>query len=196
MEIEAHRTLRRLLPRLTERYAGQMPLADWQTFTRRLEQHFPRLFGLLLALYAERYDFFYHLEAMLAAGAQAWLERPAELKALDAAREADPHWFQSNRMLGGVCYVDLFAGDLAGLHAKLPYFKELGLTYLHLMPLFQAPAGNNDGGYAVSSYRDVNPALGTMAQLDSEPSTDEINTSPVSTMRLARDGNSLPSASV
>ena len=165
MEIEAHRTLRRLLPRLTERYAGQMPPADWQTFTRRLEQHFPRLFGLLLALYAERYDFFYHLEAMLAAGAQAWLERPAELKALDAAREADPHWFQSNRMLGGVCYVDLFAGDLAGLHAKLPYFKELGLTYLHLMPLFQAPAGNNDGGYAVSSYRDVNPALGSLAEL-------------------------------
>ena len=94
-----------------------------------------------------------------------WLARPAELQALDAAREADPTWFQSERMLGGVCYVDLFAGDLAGLRAKIPYFKELGLTYLHLMPLFRAPAGNSDGGYAVSSYRDVNPALGTMAEL-------------------------------
>ncbi|QLQ05900.1 MAG: hypothetical protein HZY76_07385 [Anaerolineae bacterium] len=68
-------------------------------------------------------------------------------------------------MLGAVCYVDLFAGNLDGIYAKIPYFEELGLTYLHLMPLFATPAGNNDGGYAVSSYRAVNPALGTMEQL-------------------------------
>ena len=61
-------------------------------------------------------------------------------------------------MVGGVCYVDLFAGDLAGLREQLPYFKELGLTYLHLMPLFDAPEGNSDGGYAISSYRRVSPA--------------------------------------
>ena len=76
-----------------------------------------------------------------------------------------PDWFQSQQMLGGVCYVDLFAGDLAGIRERIPYFKELGLTYLHLMPLFPAPQGNSDGGYAVSSYREVNPALGTMAEL-------------------------------
>ncbi|MBP7692330.1 MAG: hypothetical protein KA764_10450, partial [Anaerolineales bacterium] len=68
-------------------------------------------------------------------------------------------------MLGGVCYVDLFAGDLSGLRAKLPYLKELGLTYLHLMPLFKVPAGNSDGGYAVSSYREVHAPLGTLAEL-------------------------------
>ncbi len=68
-------------------------------------------------------------------------------------------------MLGGVCYVDLFAGDLQGLRQKIPYFKELDLTYLHLMPLFRVPVGENDGGYAVSSYREVNPALGTMPEL-------------------------------
>jgi amylosucrase len=61
--------------------------------------------------------------------------------------------------------VDLFAGNLAGVRARIPYFKELGLTYLHLMPLFDCPAGENDGGYAVSDYRQVNPALGTMAEL-------------------------------
>ena len=83
------------------------------------------------------------------------------LKALDAAREGDDRWFQSQQMLGGVCYVDLFAGNLAGIRAKLPYFQELGLTYLHLMPFFKAPVPENDGGYAVSSYREVNPALGT-----------------------------------
>jgi amylosucrase len=61
--------------------------------------------------------------------------------------------------------VDLFAGDLAGLRARIPYLKELGVAYLHLMPPFLAPAGNSDGGYAVSSYREINPALGTMADL-------------------------------
>jgi amylosucrase len=45
------------------------------------------------------------------------------------------------------------------------YFKELGLSYLHLTPLFRCPEGNSDGGYAVSSYREVHPALGTMGGL-------------------------------
>ena len=35
------------------------------------------------------------------------------------------------------------------------------------MPLFKAPEGENDGGYAVSSYREVHPPLGTMQQLAS-----------------------------
>jgi amylosucrase/maltose alpha-D-glucosyltransferase/alpha-amylase len=33
------------------------------------------------------------------------------------------------------------------------------------MPLFKVPEGDNDGGYAVSSYREVNEKLGTMEQL-------------------------------
>ncbi len=33
------------------------------------------------------------------------------------------------------------------------------------MPLFGAPEGENDGGYAVSDYRQVEPSLGTMADL-------------------------------
>ena len=75
-------------------------------------------------------------------------------------REAQPGWFYSNRMLGGVCYVNLFSGDLTKMRSKIPYFKELGITYLHLMPLFQVPADENDGGYAVSSYREVDADAG------------------------------------
>ena len=33
------------------------------------------------------------------------------------------------------------------------------------MPLFKCPEGDNDGGYAISSYREINPELGTMADL-------------------------------
>lgn len=160
-------SLERLLPRLHARYAQEIqadPLT-WEAFQARLESHFPRLFGLLHGLYGGQYDFFFHLEQLLFGLAQSWLERPAGLKTLDAAREADPAWFRSSRMVGGVLYVDLFSGDLAGVRRRIPYFKELGLTYLHLMPLFRAPQGENDGGYAVSSYREVNPALGAITDL-------------------------------
>lgn len=165
LQLEARRSLNRLLPHLTAEFAEQGSSVAWQTFRRRLDQHFPDLFRLLVTLYGGRYDFFYHLERILALAAQSWLDRPDDLKALDAAREANPTWFQSEQMVGGVCYVDRFAGDLAGLRARIPYFKELGLTYLHLMPLFKAPAENSDGGYAVSDYRQVDARLGTMDDL-------------------------------
>lgn len=167
LEQQAELSLNRLLPRLEStfhREAKADPEA-WQTFLTRLDANFERLFRLLLHLYGQQYDFFYHLEQILTTAARMWLARPAELRALDAAREENPLWFHAQRMMGGVCYVDLFAGDLAGIAQRIPYLKELGLTYLHLMPLFRCPDGDNDGGYAVSSYREVNPALGTMAEL-------------------------------
>ncbi|MCX6030720.1 MAG: alpha-amylase family protein [Chloroflexi bacterium] len=164
MDRRARISLDRLLPRLRAEFTAADPAA-WRVFETRLVANFDHLFGLLLPLYGGQYDFFYWLEQILATAARMWLARPADLRALDAVREADPGWFQSQRMLGGVCYVDLFAGNLAGVRVRLPYFKQLGLTYLHLMPLFACPQGENDGGYAVSSYREVNPALGTMAEL-------------------------------
>ena len=33
------------------------------------------------------------------------------------------------------------------------------------MPPYKCPVPNSDSGYAVSSYREVNPSLGTMADL-------------------------------
>jgi amylosucrase len=161
----AQRSLERLRPRLQARFERESNKEDWAAFDSRLETHFPRLFGLLYELYGQMYDFFYHLERTLEVAAHAWLERPTELKVLDTAREREPNWYQSNQMLGGVCYADLFAGNLAGIREKIPYFKELGLTYLHLMPLFKCPEGESDGGYAVSSYRELKPALGSMAEL-------------------------------
>ncbi|NWF71089.1 MAG: amylosucrase [Chloroflexi bacterium] len=159
---EAYLTLRRLLPRLSPLLP---PGEEGARFLGRLEQHFATVFRCLYLLYNNHYDFFYHLEMILTAAARLYAARPAALKALDQQREANPLWFQSQSMMGGVCYVDLFAGNLQGIRAKIPYFQELGLTYLHLMPLFKSPAGENDGGYAVSSYRDVEPKLGTMAEL-------------------------------
>jgi amylosucrase len=138
---------------------------DGADFRRRLEAHLPDLALLFHRLYGSRRDWLDQLTALVRQAARSWAERPAELKALDAAREQNSGWFLSNKMLGGVCYVDRYAGNLHGVRDRIPYFKELGLTYLHLMPLFLAPEPNSDGGYAVSSYREINPALGTMDQL-------------------------------
>ncbi len=160
-------TLARLLPRLEARLSETVATRpdEWETFRARLDQHFPRLFEHLLTLYGRQYDFFYYLEELVVNMARQWLKRPRALKALDAERESHPDWFQSHEMIGGVCYVDLFAGDLRGLHQKIPYFQELGLTYLHLMPLFKTRPEENDGGYAISDYRTVEPRLGTVDDL-------------------------------
>jgi len=159
---QANLSLNRLLPRIEARLQHS---TDAKPFRERLNQHFSEFFSCFYQLYGDQYDFFYHLEQTFLVLVEMFLERPNDLKRLDQQREANPLWFQSENMMGAVGYVDLFAGDLQGIRERIPYFQELGLTYLHLMPLFKAPESNNDGGYAVSSFREVNPALGTMQQL-------------------------------
>jgi amylosucrase len=96
---------------------------------------------------------------------RAAAERPVALRLLDRRREIDPAWFQRSRMIGYVCYTDRFAGTLAGVRQHLDYLTELGVTYLHLMPLLRPRDGENDGGYAVADYDATDPRLGTMADL-------------------------------
>ena len=134
----------------------------WPAFETRLSGHLPRLCQELAHLYGQRDDFDDFVERLLHTAFQAWSDRPEVLKRQDAEREAEPDWFQSETMLGAVCYVDLFAGDFNGLKAQIPYLQSLGITYLHLMPPYLCPEPHNDGGYAVSSYRDTKPSLGTM----------------------------------
>ncbi|HSK98310.1 MAG TPA: amylosucrase, partial [Euzebyales bacterium] len=58
------------------------------------------------------------------------------------------------------CYADRFGGDLRGVRQRIGYLRELGVTYLHLMPLLAPRPGPNDGGYAVADFRAVDPRLG------------------------------------
>ncbi|MFP4476467.1 MAG: amylosucrase [Desulfatibacillaceae bacterium] len=163
---QAHISLDRLLPRVRDFFeeAG-LDMEHQQAFERRLGRNWTTLFGILLHLYGGHYDFFYHLEQILLSAARSWVERPEDLKEMDAARVANPAWYLSEKMVGGVLYVDLFSENLARLKEHMEYFRELGLNYIHLMPLFAVPRGENDGGYAVSDYRSVNPDLGSMEDL-------------------------------
>jgi amylosucrase len=106
-------------------------------------------------------------ERLVRAAARAYGERADDLLVLDQRRTLQPDWFQSQQMLGYATYVDRFAGNLAGVRDRVPYLKELGVTYLHLMPLLLPRDGDNDGGYAVADYRTVRPDLGTMDDLRS-----------------------------
>ena len=143
---------------------GKAILTD-KDFADRLNQNFITIFAIFAELYGYRNDCLDQLSDLIVMAGKSWSERPLSLRQLDKEREANPNWYLSNQMLGGVCYVDRYAGNLEGIRAKIPYFKELGLTYLHLMPLFLAPKPLSDGGYAVSDYRTVEPALGTIEQL-------------------------------
>ncbi len=164
---QATLSLKRLKPRWRARFLQQPTATEeqWQILWERTEKQFPALFDRLHALYGGHYDFFYHLEEIIFEALKAGFTRSIELKQLDIQRLNDPLWIQNQKMLGATGYVDLQAGNLEGIRQQISYYRELGLTYLHLMPLFARPEGENDGGYAVSSYRDVAPPLGTMEEL-------------------------------
>jgi len=171
LQYEASRSLRRIRPKITGRIeaATESDLERarlHETIDHRLGEHWLTLFRLLYQLYGHHYDFFYYLESIALTAIDSWLERPQDLKELDQRRENDPGWYLSERMAGGSLYVDLFSGDLVKLRESIPYLRDLGLTYLHLMPLFASRPGNSDGGYAISDYRSVDPKLGTIADLD------------------------------
>lgn len=91
--------------------------------------------------------------------------RSAALRQRDGERILRPDWFQSPDAIGYVAYADLFADDLNGIRSRIDYLVDLGVTYLHLMPLLTPRPGANDGGYAVMDYRSVRPELGTMDDL-------------------------------
>ena len=156
----------RCLKRIIENESWpQMSQAAKKVFETRLSKEFPQLFANLYVLYGHQYDFYYYMQQLVAALAQGYHERPRALKLKDKQRLVDPHWYQSEDMLGMACYVDLFAGNIKQLKRKIPYLIELGVTYLHLMPLYDSPKGDSDGGYAVSDYRKVNVQLGTVDEL-------------------------------
>ena len=169
-EYEAKRSLDRIRPKVVAKVAAfyastATRVQMMETMDARLDEHWPQLFRLLYRLYGEHYDFFFYLESILLTAVDCWLGRPEELRQLDVRRENDPTWYLSERMIGGSLYVDLFSQDLNQLRGKIPYFKDLGLTYVHLMPLFKDREGQSDGGYAIADYRAVDPELGSMDDL-------------------------------
>jgi oligo-1,6-glucosidase len=55
-------------------------------------------------------------------------------------------------------------GDLAGVHSRLDYLAELGVDVLWLSPVYPSP--QDDNGYDISDYQDIDPTFGTLADFD------------------------------
>jgi amylosucrase len=134
-------------------------------FRVRLERFFTELREPLVALYGDDERFPAAFARLLEAVAATSAARSDELRELDHEREITPDWLQREQAVGYVAYVDRFAGTLRGVRQRLHYLRELGVNYLHLMPLLHARPTPNDGGYAVIDYGAVDPALGTLNDL-------------------------------
>jgi len=157
--LESQRTLKRILADLP---VNSISAADKPVFEDRLHTHFEKLFTSYHNIYGWKYDFYYHLQALVTKLASNYGKRSRTLKTKDTVKLAQKNWYRSNKMLGMACYVDLYGGDFAKLKQRIPYLKSLGINYLHLMPLYKSPVGDSDGGYAVSDYRQTDPALGNI----------------------------------
>jgi amylosucrase len=162
----AELALQRLRPKLEAIWkTNEVSAEDAEVFEQRLVRYWPQLFSKLFHLYGRSWDFYFHLEQTIEILTTGFLERSATLRAADEHRINYPDWYLSQQIVGGALYVDLFSENLGELRRQIPYFQKLGLTYLHLMPLFAVRPGDNDGGYAISNYRSIDPRIGTISDL-------------------------------
>ena len=142
-----------------------LPERDRDLFALRLARSREDLDEPLARLYGHLPGFDAFLAELDLALARAHAARPEALRMQDLARDLTPDWFQSERMVGYVFYVDRFSGDLRGILDRVDYLEQLGVTYVHLMPLLRPRPGDSDGGYSVMDYRAVRSDLGTMDDL-------------------------------
>ena len=154
-----------LLNRILDRLKPEIREHDLRHFYTRLGANFYAIHSLFGRLYGQREDFEAKLQRLVEVMATRYMRRPVELKAIDTEREHDHDWFLRQEWVGMALYADGFAGTLTGLGSHLGYLQELGVNLVHVMPVLRCPVGASDGGYAVSDFRDVDPRVGTLADL-------------------------------
>jgi amylosucrase len=150
------------VPNVAPMLDGEPP-HDQVVFATRLQRYWADLLTGLTGAYPDHAPEM--ANRLVEIAAQNFRQRPHDLRLLDLQRHADPQWFQHPRMLGYATYTDQFAGHLKGVADRVDYLAELGVTYLHLMPLLKPRPGQSDGGYAVTDYRAVREDLGSIDDL-------------------------------
>ena len=55
-------------------------------------------------------------------------------------------------------------GDLKGITSKVDYLAELGVDVVWLSPIYPSP--QDDNGYDISNYQEIDPVFGTLADFD------------------------------
>lgn len=149
-----------------ERLLEPLPTELRAEAARRYTRHESVLFERLARLYGGRRDFLPWFCDLMENLGRLHAARPAALLQQDAERLANPDWFASQSMLGYSTYVQRFGGSLNGVAERIAHLRELGVTYLHLLPFLRPRAGESDGGFAVASFDEVDPELGSNADLE------------------------------
>ena len=136
-----------------------------QEFVARFHASLPKIQTLFQELYGAHEGAEDQLIELLRSLILGYQAREEQLKARDQKKAAEGHWFLSQSLAGMSLYVDRFAGTLKTMPSKLSHLQDLGVNFLHLMPLFESPQGESDGGYAVSNFRKVDPRFGSLEDL-------------------------------
>jgi len=134
-------------------------------FYSRLVSNVADIYSLFNSIYKDHpksRDGFIRIVRMIV---QAGKGRPVVLKERDRTKLEEGQWFLSNRLAGMSLYVDRFCGNITNLSSRLDYFERLGVNFLHLMPLFESPKDESDGGYAVSNFRKIDERFGKLDDL-------------------------------
>ncbi|WP_300674378.1 alpha-amylase family glycosyl hydrolase [Desulfoluna sp.] len=158
----AHTLLNDILNRIKPEIYQQ----DLRHFYTRLGANFYAIHSLFVKLYGERSDFEEQAQSLVETMATRYIDRSDKLRQLDLAREKDYNWFLSQKWVGMALYCNGFAENLNGLRERLNYFQELGINLVHVMPIMPCPEGSSDGGFAVSDFREIDPQLGTLEDLN------------------------------
>ena len=144
---------------------ASVPIATRSHIAGRYARHAPLLLERLHQLYGARDDFASWTLLMMTEVGAVCAARPAPLVALDQHRLAHPQWFADQHMLGYSTYVDRFGGTLDGVRQRIDYLRELGVTYLHLLPFLKPREGDSDGGFAVADFEAIAPQYGDLGDL-------------------------------
>jgi amylosucrase len=153
------------LQKIMTTYLQENKIEATSLFAKRLLVNANTINHLFHAIYGTNADYTKKLESLVQTIIQAYKNRDTQLQQRDIEKEEKGHWFLSNDIMGMSLYVDRFCGDLKTMPSKLNYLQDLGINFLHLMPLFESPAGESDGGYAVSDFRKIESRFGTIEDL-------------------------------
>lgn len=123
------------------------------------------IFDLYMRLYEHHPGSEQNFHDLIQVILKAHMDRPTALRERDLQKNERSPWFLSNEITGMSLYVDRFCGNIENLANTLDYFEKLGINFLHLMPMFESPANESDGGYAVSDFRKVDKRFGSLDDL-------------------------------
>jgi amylosucrase len=157
-------SLHQNISRLVENHRLTKEPADFAFYTRLIANS-AAIASLFESIYGDHPQKEEKFNVLIETMISAHLSRRAALKKTDEKKLEQGNWHLSQEIVGMSLYVDRFGENIQGVDKRLDYLNDLGINFLHLMPLFESPEGESDGGYAVSDFRKIDPRFGSLDDL-------------------------------